>query len=176
MKIKKVHINSKGCEIKMLHQNSADDDAILVSFEFTQIQPATIQKALDSLEDLVCKIMNLSDDEKERLDIKGIGLKYNLKNTGVQISSYLRKNVDSGLGASLTTPMLYDVNDDEDLQLPEKTMDLISDVRNVAVKFLRLKFDQIGLFSNLKHDEEEYIKDPEADPPDPDDKDGELGL
>lgn len=165
MKIKRVHINSKRTEITMLNQNAQDEAPATIEFTFPQIHPVLVQKSLDSLKSSVTTIMNFSEDESERLDVKGISLKYNEKNTGVTISCYLKKDHDSGLGSAFNTPMLYNAHDNVDFALSAETMEAISDVRNVAVNFLKLKFDQQDLFANLKHDEDQVIiEDGKEDP------------
>lgn len=150
MKIIKAHINSQQTEIKWIHQNSSDDKAIKAGVELPDIQPEQLQKALDTLKDEACKMFNFDEEKKKKLDIKGISIKYKEDQTGVQISTYLRVDDESGLGASLVTPLKYDVHENEDFKLPEGTMEKVNNIRNVATNITKRYFDQMGLFSDVK--------------------------
>lgn len=150
MKIIKAHINSQQTEIKWIHQNSSDDKAIKAGVELPDIQPEQLQKALDTLKDEACKMFNFDEKKKKKLDIKGISIKYKEDQTGVQISTYLRVDDESGLGASLVTPLKYDVHENEDFKLPEGTMEKVNNIRNVATNITKRYFDQMGLFSDVK--------------------------
>ena len=150
MKIIKAHINSQQTEIKWIHQNSSDDKAIKAGVELPDIQPEQLQKALDTLKDEACKMFNFDEEKKKKLDIKGISIKYKEDQTGIQISAYLRVDDESGLGASLVTPLKYDVHENEDFKLPEGMMEKVNNIRNVATNITKRYFDQMGLFSDVK--------------------------